>query len=162
MPSSPYPSNPYPKCKCAGCKKKETSKPREQPVVNVPHTQERKTMKTGDTVTVQDGSYSMSLIKGRLNRTIGHNLRTRKFRMLAASGKFPTDRLYPASGDGEDNDAMLVDQNDPDFVLFTQKRFCRVVNVNVNLAPEILNLTSKDGIEITIPRGAKRISLILQ
>ena len=153
--------NPYPQCKCKGCKKEETPaprkkvKPKEQPIANVPHTQERKTMKAEDTVTVQDSSYSMSLISGRLNRTVGHNLRIRKFRMLAASGKFPTDRLYPASGNREDNDTMLVDQNDPDFVLFTQKRFCQVIQ-------EFLDLMPRGKVEITVPRGAKTISLILQ
>ncbi|KKK79366.1 hypothetical protein LCGC14_2834220, partial [marine sediment metagenome] len=50
---------------------------------------------------------------------------------------------------------MLVDQNDPDFVLFTQKRFCQVIQ-------EFLDLMPRGKVEITVPRGAKTISLILQ
>ncbi len=113
-------------------------------------------MKAGDTVTVHDGSYSMSLIKGQLIHTSGNALRGRRLRVLATSGYFPID---PTCIDRKQvNDAMLVDENDKDFVIFTQERFCQVVNS----APEAPGLTSKGGIEITIPRGAKRISLILQ
>ena len=110
-------------------------------------------MKTGDTVTVQDGSYSMSLIKGKMQHASGNSLINRRFRVLAATGEYPTDQIIV--GGKQVNDTLLVDINDKDFMLFTQERFCRVVNS----APEVSHGVNVDFI---VPRGVKRISLILQ
>ena len=109
-------------------------------------------MKVNDTAKVTDGSYSMKLIKGKMECTIGCELQSRLFRVHDVNGAYPTDSTYGRAGI---NNALLVDVADPDFVLFTQERFCRVVApVSKKLPPRHL--------EIVIPYGTKQVNLVLQ
>ncbi len=104
-------------------------------------------MKTGDIVSVYDGSYSLRLLKGEMKPSNGYLLNGHRFCVLATGGKYPTN-TSSASGV---NDALLIDVNDPDFVLFTQVRFCRVLTP----APTAT-------MEVAIPRGTKRVVLDVQ
>lgn len=109
-------------------------------------------MKTGDTVSVFDGSWSMSLTKGVLQRTSGIALYGRRFRVLAVEGTYPTDKSYSLQ---EINNTLLVDVDNHDFVLFTQERFCRVT------APPAEDTAEKDTKEILISRHIKKVVLTL-
>ncbi len=108
-------------------------------------------MKTGDIVKVTDSSYSMSLIKGELKHIPEIYHHRRHFRVLGLSGMYPTDRSYALSGNISQNDLMLVDMNDPDFVLFTQECFCGVVTPAPSTLPHL---------EVIVPRGTKIVHLI--
>lgn len=110
-------------------------------------------MKTGDIVKVIDGSWSMVLIKSVL-RCSDSNLRNRRFQILAANGIYPTDKCQNRDG-REVNNVLLSDVNDPDFVLFTQERFCRVT-------PPVPVVTIGEEVrEILISRNVKRVVLTL-
>lgn len=109
-------------------------------------------MRVGDTVKLHDGSYNMTLLKGILEHNCGIALQEkRRYRVLSVSGMYPTEESNVRSGN---NDIMLVDVKDPDFVLFTQERFCYVVTSASPLA------AVKH--EVTIPRGVKEVHLTLQ
>ena len=102
-------------------------------------------MRVNDIVSVHDGSYSMSLVKGILKHTDGISLQKRSYRVNGISGMYPTERTHRNTGT---NDTLLVDVKDSDFVLFTQERFCTIV-------------TPPAEIKVVIPRGTKSIHLIL-
>ncbi len=109
-------------------------------------------MKTGDLVKLHDGSYNMSLVKGELEHTPGIYHHCRCYRVLGLSGMYPTDRSHAAlPGNIPQNDLMLVDVDDTNFVLFTQERFCGVVT------PAPLTLPH---LEVIVPRGTKIVHLI--
>jgi len=106
-------------------------------------------MKVNDIVEVRDGSYSVSLVKGVMRNGCGSLLRNRHFRVLALSGKYPTNRVNDVCGT---NDIMLVDIKYSDFILFSQEHFCCCVIPAVESSP----------VEVTIPHGTKHIHLTLQ
>ena len=108
-------------------------------------------MKVSDIVRVHDGSFNMSLIKGRLQHVTDVAKQGRCFRVHGVSGMYPTNRTH---GESEINDILLVDIKDPDFVLFTQERFCTVVTSPLRLRP--------DEVKVVIPRGTKEVHLVLQ
>ena len=109
-------------------------------------------MKVNDIVEVRDSSYRMTLIKGTLAAGIGNGIRHRHFRVLSCSGKYPTDKVNDRCGT---NDIMLVDRNDPNCVLFSQERFCRVVTVAS--PPE-----RKIQLEVFVPCDIKNVHLVLE
>lgn len=112
-------------------------------------------MKVNDIVTVHDGSYSQTLIKGKMGHTTGYSLRNHRFRVHGMDGEYPTDNEYTPTQWSGINNALLVDIDDPDFVLFTQERFCKVwksVSRNVSSAP----------LTLAVPRGTKEILLNLK
>ena len=81
-------------------------------------------MRVEDIVTLKDGSYNMSLVKGVLEHISGIFHKKRRYRVLGLGGTYP---VYNRHHYGESNNAMLVDVDNLDFVLFTQERFCRVL-----------------------------------
>lgn len=83
-------------------------------------------MKVRDIVTVHNGSCSMSLVKGEIQHKNGFQLDGRRFRVCDVGGSYPTDNEYSPPYWTGINNILLVDVNDPDFVLFTQERFCDV------------------------------------
>lgn len=106
-------------------------------------------MKPGDIVTVNDGSWSMAIIKGSLEYVHGDNLAGRRLRVLSTGGKYPTDdRSYH---EVNRNDVMVVDENDPSYVLFTRQSRCRVVTP----APD----APFDTVDVTIPPGVTTVKL---
>lgn len=107
-------------------------------------------MKTGDIVTVFDGSYSMKLVRGKMERTHGNALARRHFQVHGIDGNYPTDRNRL---DSPSNDTLLVDVNDPDLVLFTQERFCRVVTPR----PAV----PKETMEVSVSNQTKKVILLL-
>lgn len=107
-------------------------------------------MKVNDIVKVHDGSYNMALVKGKLEHIHGVYHQCRRYRVLGVSGTYPTDDPFGTAGD---NDTMLIDVDDHDFVLFTQERFCSIMH-----SPAV----PPTHVEIVVPRGAKEIHLILQ
>lgn len=86
-------------------------------------------MGVNDIVMVHDGSYSMLLIKGNMQRTSGMSFKERRFRICDIGGRYPIDNICSSPERAGVNNVLCVDVNDPDFVLFTQERFCSVVNV---------------------------------
>jgi hypothetical protein len=91
----------------------------------------RKVMKIGDIVEVHDGSYSL-LCDGSGDppaHVDGISLRRRRFRVLFIGPEMPTD--YPRGievGLVKPNNLMLCEVKAPEHVLFTQIRFCTVVD----------------------------------
>ncbi len=81
-------------------------------------------MRVNDIVQVYDGSWSMAIINGSLEHVIGNGLRDRTFHVVAKDGEYPTADY---GGQIISNDVILIDVNDPDFVLFTRQIFCQVV-----------------------------------
>ena len=108
-------------------------------------------MKVGDLVKLNDGSYNMSLVKGELEHIHEMYHHHRCYRVLGLSGMYPTDRSHALSGNTSQNDLMLVDVNDTDFVLFTQERFCNIVTPAPSTLPHL---------EVIVPRGTKIVHLI--
>ncbi len=108
-------------------------------------------MKPGDIVAVDDGSWSMSVINGSLEYVDGNSLGRRRFRVLRTGGKYPA-----ADYDlrGLSNDIMLVDENDPDYMLFIRHAFCRIVTP----PPSIPH----DTVDLTIPPGVTTVTLHLE
>lgn len=103
-------------------------------------------MKTGDIVTVRDGSYSLLYSgSGELKPASLTVLRDRHWRVIAANVTLPTDR--PTD---RENDAVLCEVVAPEQILFTQARFCTTVSRSTKV-PEQL--------EIVIPSGMKKIVL---
>ena len=111
-------------------------------------------MRTGDIVTLADGSYSMSLAKGALKHIPGIYHQKRLYRVLGLGGVYPSHNYCTHTGVHE-NDTILVDRDDPGFMLFTQERFCRVVTPALGKLPP-------QQLEIAVPRGCKGVRLILQ
>ena len=108
-------------------------------------------MKANDIVEVNDGPYCKTLISGEIGVPDGYLLRNYRFRVLSF-GAYPTNRVNSLSGT---NDVMLVDVNDSDFVLFSQKRFCSVVSNP--LQPE-----RKAKLEVFVPRDTKNVHLVIE
>lgn len=77
-------------------------------------------MKIGDIVRVTDGSYSLSLQVGELLSVGGTELRDRLFRVVSLNEFYPTNSPLCDT----QNDTLLVDESNSNFVLFTQERFC--------------------------------------
>ena len=111
-------------------------------------------MKVGDIVTLRDGSYSMTLIKGVLEYIVGIPRQSRRYRVLGLGGVYPTYN-YNTHEVTHGNETMLVDVDNLDFILFTQERFCDVVTPAPAKFPP-------DQIEIVVARGTKEVHLILQ
>lgn len=111
-------------------------------------------MKTGDIVKLNDGSYNMSLIEGELKHIPGVYCHHCTYRVVSTMGAYPTNESC-ASVNVPLNDAMLVDINDHNFVLFTRERFCSVVTPAIK---EVL----QEQLEIVVPRGIKEVHLVLQ
>ena len=108
-------------------------------------------MKVGDIVELRDASYSMALVEGVLKRVWGIFHHHCHYRVLALEGAYPTDNPFDH---GASNDIMLVDVNDPNFVLFTQERFCRALAPECATGPATI-------VKIPVPRGTKEVRLIL-
>ena len=83
-------------------------------------------MRIGDIVRVHDGSWSMAIVNGFLDHVIGAAFRNdRKFRVIAKGGEYPTADYGDTAAIR--NDIILIDVNDPDFILFSRQQFCQAI-----------------------------------
>ena len=92
-------------------------------------------MRINDIVEVYDGSWSMAIVNGSLEHVIGNGLRNgRMFRVVAKDGEYPTAKY---GNKVINNDVILIDVSDPDFVLFTRQLFCQVVTPRDPIIDEV-------------------------
>ena len=114
-------------------------------------------MKVGDIVTVHDGSYSLYYGgDGEVCHTSGNDLRNRRFRVLLTGVTLPNDDpfiCYNRLHEAPPNDLMLCEVKAPEHVLFTQSRFCKIVD-------RLVKATERA--EVVIPFGTKTVVIRLQ
>lgn len=83
-------------------------------------------MKKGDIVTVKDGSYSRSVINGKLIHELGAGRPGEKFTVIEISCKFPTTDEYQTMYQPTFNNTV-IQAVDSDKVVFIEERFLKLV-----------------------------------
>lgn len=109
-------------------------------------------MRTEDIIEIRDGSFNVATVGGGKLQHICDISRAEgsRFRVLAVGGRYPSDPHWP----DEPNDLMVVDVLDPTRIVYTQERFCRVVQPK--------KAKQSDTAVIPIPAGTKKVVLIIK
>ncbi len=83
-------------------------------------------MKTGDIVSVHDGSYSLMYNgEGEMVYVCGNHLRGSRFKVLLTGVTLPAD---DCNDKGISNDTMLCFELAPEQILFTRAKYCRMID----------------------------------
>lgn len=109
-------------------------------------------MRVGDIVKLTDGSYHCTLVKGVLGEYPSIALQGDRYRVLAIGGVYPTNDGTHINAPV--NNVMLAYTNDPNFVVFTQEEFCRVVTPPHPCPPEPM--------EVVVPHGTKQVHITIK
>lgn len=83
-------------------------------------------MKKGDVVIVKDGSYSRSVMNGKLIHEAGAGQRGEKFTVIETDCKFPTTDEYQAMYQSTFNNTVIQAVNSGK-VVFIEERFLKLV-----------------------------------
>lgn len=84
-------------------------------------------MKKGDVVTVSDGSYSRSVINGKLIHEAGAGSCSEKFTVIETGCKFPTTDEYQTMYQSTFNNTV-IQAIDSGKVIFIEERFLKLVS----------------------------------
>ncbi len=98
-------------------------------------------MKCGDIVTISDGSYCLCYAgQGELHHIFGNNLLNRRWTVLCRNLRLPSDV------EGEWNDLLLCEVDNPANLLFSRARHCLVVVAS-----------DPNAIHVTVPAGTTKL-----
>lgn len=88
-------------------------------------------MKTGDIVTVFDGSYSYAYRNGKLDHSSGVELGNGSFEIIATKCDLPADNSFPAS---KERNNTVIRRLDDNLLVFIQERFLHLKHT-CNICP---------------------------